>query len=67
MKILRKIILLIFCIGILFGATSCAVFLTKDSSHIHKDNGKHEGWFKNKNNSHNPSHNQHEKDNKKTK
>lgn len=47
MKIIRKIIVIILCAGLLFGYTSCAVFVVKD-------NGKHKGWYKNSNNPHHP-------------
>jgi hypothetical protein len=48
MKKLKAILVLLFCLGFLFGSTSCAVFFTKD-------NGKHKGWYKNTNNPHNPN------------
>ena len=39
MKTFRTIVTLVLCIGLLSGATSCAVF-------VKKDNGKHMGWQK---------------------
>jgi hypothetical protein len=40
MKTFKTIAILVFCIGLLFSATSCAVI-------VKKDNGKHSGWHKN--------------------
>jgi hypothetical protein len=47
---------LILCIGFLFSATSCAVFVVRDPGryvYVQKtDNGNHKGWYKNPNNPH---------------
>lgn len=40
MKIFKILIIALFCIGLLFGTSSCATF-------AHHDNGKHKGWYKN--------------------
>jgi len=45
MRPFKIISLLVICIGILFGSTSCAV-------NLKHDNGKHKGWYKNSNNPH---------------
>jgi hypothetical protein len=45
MKKLRTIVLLLLCIGFMFNATSCVVF-------VKKDHGKHKGWHKSTNNPH---------------
>jgi hypothetical protein len=47
MRTLKKIAILLLCTGLLFSTSSCVVL-------VKKDNGKHKGWFKNPNNSHNP-------------
>ena len=48
MKKLKTIIALMLCMGILLNLVSCAVFYKKD-------NGNHNGWYKNHNNPHNPN------------
>ena len=71
MKIFRKITMLALCMCFLFGASSCAVFVSRDDGRhedMKKDNGEHTGWFKKPNNEHPPSTNdpgQSEKKNKK--
>jgi len=45
MKTLKLFSILILCFGLLVGTSSCLV-ITK------KDNGKHNGWFKNPKNPH---------------
>jgi len=45
MKVFKKGIMLVLIIGLLFGASSCTVFFSKD-------NGNHKGWYKNTNNPH---------------
>ena len=47
MKTSRIVVLLFLLTGLLFSATSCVVF-------VKKDNGRHEGWYKNTNNPQNP-------------
>ena len=49
MKSLRSIAILAFCTGLLFGATSCTVFVAET-----RDQGNHRGWYKNPNNPHHP-------------
>lgn len=44
MKILRTVAILTLCLGLLYSTTSCVVLLKKD-------NGKHNGWNKNGNQS----------------
>jgi hypothetical protein len=39
MKTLRIVVLLALITVLLFGATSCAIYV--------KDNGEHKGWYKN--------------------
>lgn len=46
MKLFKKLIIMTFCLVLLFSVTSCVV--------VRKDNGKHRGWFKNRNNPHHP-------------
>jgi hypothetical protein len=46
MKPLKTIaIVLVCCMGLLFGSTACAVY-------VKKDQGNHRGWYKNSNNPH---------------
>jgi hypothetical protein len=45
MKIYKSIAAIIFCIGLLFSISSCAV-------HVRHDHGNHRGWYKNSNNPH---------------
>lgn len=47
MKTFKTIAIILLCLVLLSGATSCVVF-------VKRDNGKHSGWFKNPNNPHNP-------------
>jgi hypothetical protein len=47
-KTLEIVVVLILCIVFLFNATSCFVL-------VKKENGKHQGWYKNPNNPHNPN------------
>jgi len=47
MKPLKTFTIVVFCLALLFVASSCAVV-------VRKDNGKHRGWFKNRNNPHHP-------------
>jgi hypothetical protein len=57
MKTFRKAAILVLCMWLLIGLTSCAVFVTRnDGKRVSdtRDNGKHKGWFKNPNNPHNP-------------
>lgn len=42
MKPFKTFIIVVICMAFLFVASSCAV--------LRKDNGKHRGWFKNRNN-----------------
>lgn len=57
MKPFRTVTALILCMGFLFSVTSCAVYVTKDRARpvflVPKDNGRHNGWYKNPNNPHN--------------
>ena len=58
MKNFRTVALLVFGIGLLFAMTSCAVIVPGSSARygvVKKDNGKHNGWYKNQNNPHNPN------------
>jgi hypothetical protein len=45
---LEVVAILVFCLGLLFSTTSCAVF-------VNDNNGKHKGWYKNSNNPHHPN------------
>jgi ABC-type oligopeptide transport system substrate-binding subunit len=47
MKTLKAFAIIVLCSGLLFGSTSCAVFITENSD-------QHKGWFKNPNNPHHP-------------
>ena len=47
MKKIKSISIIILCAAFLFSTTSCVVL-------VGKDNGRHNGWFKNQNNPHNP-------------
>jgi len=47
MKKISKLFVIVMCLSFLFYTTSCVVLVPKDS-------GKHKGWYKNKNNPHNP-------------
>lgn len=47
MKNFKAIAIIVFCIGLLFSISSCAV-------RVNHDNGKHKGWYKNSNNPHHP-------------
>jgi hypothetical protein len=49
MKRTKQIAVLVLCMGLLIGATSCVVL-------VKEDNGRHKGWFKNPRNRHNPRH-----------
>ena len=46
MKTSKKIAIIVLSILFVLSLTSCAVL-------VKKDNGKHKGWYKNKNNPHN--------------
>jgi len=57
MKSIRTIAKIVLCLGFLYSATSCAVFITRDNGRhvfVPGNNGKHNGWYKNPNNPHNP-------------
>jgi hypothetical protein len=64
LRIISKIIPLVFFIGfLLFSTTSCVVVSSK-----HHDSGKHTGWFKSSNHPHNSNpNNQSENNNSKDK
>jgi len=47
MRTVKKVIMLILIIVLIFGAASCTVFVTPN-------NGNHKGWSKNSNNPHHP-------------
>lgn len=44
MKIVKTLIVLLFCTGLLFGTSSCATL-------VRHDNGQHRGWNKSAKNS----------------
>jgi len=44
MKLFKPLIIIFFSLILLFAVSSCVV--------VRKDNGKHRGWFKNRNNPH---------------
>ena len=46
MKPYKLITTVVFCLALIFVTSSCVV--------VRKDNGKHRGWFKNRNNPHHP-------------
>ncbi|HBS86030.1 MAG TPA: hypothetical protein DEA97_05705 [Bacteroidales bacterium] len=46
---MKKIILILLCSGLIFGTSSCAVFLVNENPKQHK------GWYKNSNNPHHPN------------
>jgi len=48
MKKYKSGIVLLLSAALLFGTSSCLVF-------VKTDNGKHKGWFKNSNNPHHPN------------
>lgn len=45
MKLLLKIAVLVFCVGLFFSISSCAV-------ELRQDHGNHRGWYKSQNKSH---------------
>jgi hypothetical protein len=47
MKTFKTLAALLILTGLLFNNSSCVV--------VKKDNGKHKGWFKNRNNPHHPN------------
>lgn len=59
MKLFKTLVLMMFCFGLLSSVSSCAVIVTPDSTRhgvTQKDNGNHNGWYKNPKNPHNPNH-----------
>lgn len=48
MKKVKIFMIFVLCTGLLLNATSCLVLVSKD-------NGKHNGWYKNPNNPHHPN------------
>lgn len=49
MKKLKAMIMVLMCTLTMVGASSCLVSVSKD-------NGRHNGWYKNPHNPHNPNH-----------
>jgi len=48
MKSIKRFFTLVVCVGILLMGSSCALI-------VHKDSGKHAGWYKNPHNPHHPA------------
>ncbi len=53
MKLFRSAFALFLVFALLLGSTSCIVFHPRSAPRT--DNGGHRGWYKNRNNPHNPN------------